>query len=151
MRHDARIHLSRGVATIEFAIMLPVLLLLLLGTAELGRALYEYNALAKTVRDGARYLAEHAEVGSTGVLNISAEVDATTKNLVAYGSPAAGTPILEGLQPADVSVTTVGDEDVSVSATYSYVPLFLAIPTFGAGEDIHMPVAFQATTRMRAL
>ena len=38
---------QRGVAIIEFVITLPLLLLLLLATAEIGRALFQYNTLTK--------------------------------------------------------------------------------------------------------
>lgn len=41
----------------ETALVLPVLLILLLGLVELGRALHAYHALEKAVRGAARYVA----------------------------------------------------------------------------------------------
>jgi Flp pilus assembly protein TadG len=49
-----------GVAAVEMALLLPFLLLLAFGLTELGRAVYQYNALAKAVRDGARHLSQYA-------------------------------------------------------------------------------------------
>ena len=45
---------QRGIAAIEMVITLPVLLLLLVGMAELGRAFYQYNTLTKSIRAGIR-------------------------------------------------------------------------------------------------
>ena len=42
---------------VEFAIALPLLLLLLLAVAEFGRMLSHYNSLLQANRDAARYLA----------------------------------------------------------------------------------------------
>ena len=54
-----------GVAAIEMALLLPLLLLLAFGLTELGRAVYQYNTLAKAVRDGARHLSQY-EPGDAG-------------------------------------------------------------------------------------
>ncbi len=46
----------RGIAGVEFAIVLPFLILMLFGIIEIGRALYHYHAVTKSVRDATRYL-----------------------------------------------------------------------------------------------
>jgi hypothetical protein len=46
---------SRGQAVVEFALIVPVLIMLLLGIMEFGRAVYTSNALANAAREGARY------------------------------------------------------------------------------------------------
>ncbi len=78
---------QRGSAVVELAIVLPLLLLIFLGTAEFGRALFQYNTLTKAVRDGARYISQHSLKGSTGVVDVpsSAVAVVETKNLVVYG------------------------------------------------------------------
>jgi Flp pilus assembly protein TadG len=49
----------RGVATVELALLLMPLVLMIFGTTELGRAIYTYNMLDKTTRDAARHLSQH--------------------------------------------------------------------------------------------
>ncbi|MCK9983920.1 MAG: hypothetical protein AzoDbin1_00392 [Azoarcus sp.] len=47
---------QRGVAAVEFAIVLIVLLLIMAGIIEFGRAFWYYDALTKATRDGARLM-----------------------------------------------------------------------------------------------
>ncbi len=70
---------QRGVAMVEFAITLPLLLLLLLAIGEFGRMFYHYNNLLQANRDAVRYLAGEAWNGNlgqvvTGPLNGSTEL-----------------------------------------------------------------------------
>ena len=46
-----------GQALVEFALVFPVLILLLLGILDFGRAIYAYNTIADAARDGARVAA----------------------------------------------------------------------------------------------
>lgn len=48
---------SRGVAIVEFAIVLPLLVVLLFGFTEFGRMLYQQNQLTKQMALGLRYMA----------------------------------------------------------------------------------------------
>lgn len=50
---------TRGNAVLEFAFVLPVLLLLFAGIVEVGRAYYQANAVEKGLRAGAFYAARH--------------------------------------------------------------------------------------------
>jgi len=47
---------QRGVAAVEFALVIIFLLLLVAGIVEFGRAFWYYDALTKATRDGARML-----------------------------------------------------------------------------------------------
>lgn len=47
---------QRGVAAVEFGILIIPLTLMLFGLTEYGRAIYQYNTLVKATRDAARYL-----------------------------------------------------------------------------------------------
>lgn len=138
---------------VEFAICAPVLLFLMLATAELGRVLYQYNTLMKSVRDGARYAIVNAAAGTTRVVNITTEVRDQTRNLVVTGNTAGtGTPLLPGLTVDNVAVTDAGNGFVSVAATYDYQPMLgAALPTFGFGPPIDMTLSLPATVVMRAL
>jgi Flp pilus assembly pilin Flp len=45
---------SAGQSMVEFAVLAPIFFLLLLGTIDLGRAVYTYNAISNAAREGAR-------------------------------------------------------------------------------------------------
>jgi Flp pilus assembly protein TadG len=143
---------SRGLAAVELAIVLPVFLMLMLGTAELGRVLYEYNTLTKSATGAVRYLAEHARTPA-GQVEISSEAATVTRNLAVFGSPAGGAaPLLRGLSTGQVSVTQVDEDNVQVSISYAYIPLFAAIPTFGLRDGpLTVTGTLVATQTMRAL
>lgn len=51
------LHRQRGVTTIEFAIVGVVLMAVLIGVIEFGRAIYTYNMLSEAARRGARVAA----------------------------------------------------------------------------------------------
>ena len=142
---------QRGVAIIEFAIVLPILLMLVMGTAEFGRAFLQYNALTKTLRDGGRYVAAKAVKGSTGVVQINANVRTETSNLVTYGNVAGtGTPLLPGLVPGNVTVAAGAPGSVVVSANYAYIPVFPWLPLFQFGS-LGTAHTLSAAVTMRAL
>lgn len=46
---------GRGQALVEFALVIPIFLLLIFGLVDLGRAVFANNSLAEAARDGARY------------------------------------------------------------------------------------------------
>lgn len=54
MRRFRLLRETRGSALVEFAIALPVLLLLVFGIVDFGRALFALNNLTNAVREGAR-------------------------------------------------------------------------------------------------
>jgi hypothetical protein len=86
-------HRQTGTAIVEFALILPFLLLLTFITTEFGRAIYQYNLLTKSVRDAARYLS----VQTPGTHVVEA------RNLIVYGNVTGqGSPLAIGLSPAQV-------------------------------------------------
>ncbi|MGH8569860.1 MAG: TadE family protein, partial [Gammaproteobacteria bacterium] len=155
---------QRGIATVEFAIAVPVLLLLMLVAAEAGRWLYQYNTLHKAVRDGVRYLSSEALKGTTGVFYDEGseewqDIMEETKNIVVYGNrDGTGHRVLPGLTTGDITVTTVDGIHVRVEVNsddgpYNYVPIFTSgIPTFGFGDGpINFDIDMTASATMRAL
>ncbi|TXD79146.1 hypothetical protein FUT87_20930 [Mitsuaria sp. TWR114] len=54
-----------GVAAVELALLMSPLLLLVFGASELGRAVFSYNMLDKSVRDAARHLSQHGPGDAT--------------------------------------------------------------------------------------
>jgi len=151
---------QRGIMMVEFIIVAPILLLLLLGISEFGRALYQYNTLTKSVRDGARYLAANAVVGSTSTIVIDSTDISETTNLVIYGNTAgSGTEKLPGLSASNITVSCLGGgtacpgvEHIVVAARYPYQSIMGAtLATFGYGADVSLGITLTSTMTMRAL
>lgn len=144
---------QRGVAMVEFAITLPLLLLLLLAIAELGRMLYHYNNLLQANRDAVRYLAGQAWNANLGKVEIDPLVEARTKNLAVYGVPVAqpGNEVVPGLRTDDVTVGTLGSEHVQVRISYVFRPVIgTGLPAL-IGDAIPLNFPLVATTVMRGL
>jgi Flp pilus assembly protein TadG len=146
-------HKQRGIAMTEFAIVLPVLLLLLFGMTEIGRALVRYNTLTKALQDGARYAAGVALLGTTGTVQVDAQTLTATRNVVVYGNTAGtGQAVLQGLQPSQIELVDAGGDQIRVDVSYPYTPLFgTVLPNFGLGSSIDMSFVMQASVSMRAL
>ena len=153
-------HRQRGTMMVEFVIVAPILLLLMLGISEFGHALYQYNSLTKSVRDGARYLAKEATVGSTDTILIDSTDITQTENLVIYGNTTGiGAPKVPGLATSDVTVSCLGGgtacpgvEHVVVTAQWPYQSIMgAALPMFGFGADLSLGLTLNTTVTMRAL
>jgi hypothetical protein len=97
---------QKGMAIVEFALILPLLLILTFITTEFGRALYEYNTLVKSARDAVRYLSmQDSSIKTTDPGRI-----AIAQNLVVYGVPAPASdarPLAPGLTAANVPATGI--------------------------------------------
>jgi Flp pilus assembly protein TadG len=113
---------QQGVALIEFALLLPFMLTLIYMVTEIGRAYYQYNTIAKSVREAVRYLSVRAP---------NVDVD-KARNIVVYGNPnGTGRPLALGLSLSNVPAPTWGTtgtypalNTVTISVTgYRYVPL----------------------------
>lgn len=144
---------QRGLAAVEAAIVLPLLLLLFIGTAELGRALMHYDTLAKGVRDGARYLATNAIDDFTSTIDVSATVETAAKNLARYGNTTGtGDTLLPNYTDAHLSIDVPDAQHVTLMANYPFQPaLFNTLPTFGYGNDISLLFTMRASVTMRAM
>ncbi len=151
MNNILSLHRQAGVAMVEFAIILPLMIMLLFGITELGRALYQQNTLDKAVNTGARYLAR-----MDGLVQITednctpltqAEWDASTaveraKELVAYGS--GTTPLLPSLDETDVTIPLpeqrlVNKNDGSVNICV--IEVSARVPFVGYFGEIVVPFA----------
>ncbi len=152
---------QRGVAMVEFAITLPLLLLLLLAFAEFGRMLYHYNNLLQANRDAVRYVAKAAWDNDLGKFEIDPAVEAerknldVTKSLAVYGvpTPQPGKEVVPGLTTDDVTVILEpGDtEHVRVTTRYVFQPVIgNSLPAL-IGDAIPLNIPLVATTVMRGL
>jgi TadE-like protein len=102
---------QKGVAAIELALVLPIMLILVFGITELGRALHQYNGLVKATRGAVRYFAQYDLANE--------DVSAVRSNAIkwaVYGAPTScsdskqlvciypTTPLVSGLKEAQVSL-----------------------------------------------
>ena len=144
---------QRGAVLAEMALVTPILLLLMLATAEVTRAFVDHNTLTKAVRNGARYVAANAYQGTTGVVFVGAALRAETQNLVVYGNIAGtGVPVLPGLTPAAITIIDIGANNVRISAAHTISGLLgPVLRSFHGGSDINMVHNLEATVTMRAL
>jgi Flp pilus assembly protein TadG len=105
---------QKGSATVEFAMLLPLLLLLVFTVSEFGAMFYRLNALTKSVDIAARYLTD------VSVNKTNTAIDKTNaQNLAVYGTITARTAILPGLTAANIAITNPDAQHVQVIATYN--------------------------------
>ena len=109
-----------GAAIIEFALVAPLLLVLVWGIIETGRAFYTINTLASAVRDGARYGAA-CDLGAYGTAPVltGTVCEAEIRNVVATAFQPLGPP----LATTNVTPTVVGGNRIRVEASYDYQPI----------------------------
>lgn len=143
---------QRGLALVEIAITLPLLLFLMLAASEFTFAFVQHTTLTKAVRDGARYAAEEA-IDGTLTMNVNATLRDDTRRLVVFGNTAGtGNPVVKNLTINDITVSDVGANNVEVSANYPYNGIIGSVlPAFGFGPDIALAFNMNATVTMRAL
>jgi len=144
---------QRGAVLVEMVLVTPILLAMMILTAEITRAFVDHNTLTKAVRNGARHVADNALQGTTGNVALTAAVSAEARNLVVYGNVGGiGSPVLAGLTVADITVTDIGGNNIQVTAAHTIVGILGPVMrSFSGGPDINMVHNLQATVRMRAL
>ena len=157
---------------VEFALVAPLLFLLLLGIVEAGRFVLNLEALHHATREGARYAIVHgaesgdpqgpmplgaANPGGTDAVageDIKAAVRTAAISIAGSGNLTVPTPrwTLEGsailpTSPTD-SASTDGDNGrgsyVTVFATYSYAPIIKAV----LGTDLLPDITLDARSTL---
>ncbi len=120
--------LQRGQDLMEYALVLPIMLLILMSILDLGRVVYVYSSLHNSVRDGARY-------------GIISPTDAAGIVSVVFDKAV-------GLDPADLVVTVVqpNQEIIQVGATYQFTAVSPVVAALIGGNP--WEVGSQATMRV---
>ncbi len=114
---------EKGTSAVEFALILPLLLLLLFAIIEFGFVLYDKAVITNASREGAR----------KGVLSRTPRVSESTiettvsaycaSNLISFGTGTAITTVSGAPCP-----TPAVDDDITVTVAYPYS--FLVLPNF---------------------
>jgi len=112
---------ERGAAALEFALVLPILLMLVFGIITFGRAYHAKVSLAGGVREGARALAlgksasdaQAATIDAAGGLGLDA-ADISTEGCPAGG--ADGTARVEATYDLDYTIPLVNSGTLTITA-----------------------------------
>jgi Flp pilus assembly protein TadG len=94
---SARLRDDSGTAAVEFAIVVPILLLVVFGIIDFGRALWTLNVATSALREGARFGA--AQVTST-TTTCSAALSGVTTKVQNYLTSALGSGATTGVNIA---------------------------------------------------
>jgi Flp pilus assembly protein TadG len=133
MRHSTVRKTQSGVAAVELGLLLVVLIPLVFGISEYGRAMYQYNALGKAVRTGSRYLSQYAAGDNTAIGN--------ARCLVAYGNTGCnGAPLVPGLDTSNMSSKII-IKDSSNDSTMKKQPITANGVTVGVANLVRVTVS----------
>jgi Flp pilus assembly protein TadG len=92
----------KGQSMVEFALVLPLLLLLLGGIVDFGHAFYQYSSIENAARDVARGVSINKSTGfadeqiienALAILPVNWAATATVAGTTVAGSRASGTPV----------------------------------------------------------
>jgi Flp pilus assembly pilin Flp len=108
-----------GVALVEFALVLPLLLVLLFGMLDFGRAFNYWIDSTHLANEGARWAVVNKNPGTTGTLQQYIQGQADTAELRDGGTAAVPDPMQVCVSFPNGGLSTVG-EPVKVTATVKY-------------------------------
>ncbi|MCW5751210.1 MAG: pilus assembly protein [Alphaproteobacteria bacterium] len=116
-----------GVAAVEFALVMPILLLLLFGSIELGRLMRDYHVASKGVRDAGRFLSRvPASCTAPGAGTIAADELTRARNLALTGRVQAPSTPGDYLLPYWTDPASIAIEVDCVANDGSYAGLYAA-------------------------
>jgi Flp pilus assembly protein TadG len=136
-----RLRSERGQAAVEFALVIPVMLLFMLGIFEVGRTYFNNEAIATAARDGARAGAIHT--GST-----AAQVQGFVQAAIYANAPglkqSSLTIVTKCIDPADSSDTDCYKQNMIVDVTVTY-PYHIGVLSFAASGTLktHTQLRFE--------
>jgi Flp pilus assembly protein TadG len=119
---------QRGAVLVELALVLLPLLIIVFGITEVGRALYQYNTLAKAARDAARYLSTQAAGNNNGEYTVA-------RCLAVYGKQvctANDKPLVPALTTAMITICDATSAAPTASCPLSYA----GVPTGSGAVDL---------------
>jgi TadE-like protein len=133
----------RGQALVEFALVIPIFLLLLIALFDLGRAVFAYNTLTNAAREGARLAIVNQDKASVlaraKAQSAIVELDDPSANVLYYQVADDGKPNLAescppGGAPSLANPVAVGClAVVSFEATYRPLTPIISNILFGSG------------------
>ncbi|HXF60975.1 MAG TPA: TadE/TadG family type IV pilus assembly protein [Caldilineaceae bacterium] len=111
-----------GQSLVELALTLPMLLLLVLGTVDLGLGFKTYIALTNAAREGVRWISIHPDDPAGALARVNAE---TERIGLLYGDIGSDSDYTVNFSPLKDAYSA--GEEVTVTIQYDYELLFGAI------------------------
>lgn len=143
MTTDSRTR-ERGAAMVEAAITIPLLLVLMVGIFEVGRAYQTWQVLTNAAREGARMaITPSATPANTSALIRQYMADGQLSN----SSTAVVNVNKEG--SINVNGTAVGASLVTVDYPFSFIMLQPVVRLVAPGATVGGPLTMRATAIMR--
>jgi Flp pilus assembly protein TadG len=96
---------QRGQSLVEFAVLLPIIILIVTGLFDLARAVWQENTLAYAAREGTRYAIVHGSAGSPAANPEAAAANCSTDTVC--------TAIRDTVRNA-----AIGVQNITVTVTY---------------------------------
>jgi Flp pilus assembly protein TadG len=118
-----------GQGLVEFALTLPILLLILLGIADLGRAFYYTVVISGAAREAAAYAVANPTADSAAITQQACNAS----GLVAYGGSC---PASLGVTCIAVCPTNGGDSAIRVTYAFSLMSAYLVDRVFNVNPII---------------
>jgi len=134
----------RGQSIIEFALILPLFLILTGGVVDYGVYMFQREQAASCVRTVARMIVVRSPAAPTGANS------ATWSTLAPQCAKAVQQGGTAFVAPGVNSSSPVGGSEIEVKVNYSYAPIFLSRAIPGLTRITIMPVTATIKMRMEA-
>lgn len=109
-------------AMVEFALIVPLLVLVLMGIFDLGRGVYAYNVVASAAREGARY-------GILSPSNTTGITNQAKANTVGLAASAINVTVQCSDNGTSFDSTCNSNRTyIRVTVTYAFQPITLFVP-----------------------
>ena len=123
---NKRMKTQKGAAMVEFAIVLPLLLVLIFGIIEFGNLLMKFNTLNKITMDAARYMSIWQPGNSAIIPSVVTSAQNVMNCGITAGCSSTGYFTLDSAQTLNASIDNATGL-ITVTVTYSYQPIFSQI------------------------
>jgi Flp pilus assembly protein TadG len=151
MQKESIAKCQRGAAAVEFAIVLPLLLIFIFGIIEFGILLYDKAIVTNASREGARTaILYHAPAGTSECMPAT-DVETVAENYCATHliNFSDATALSVTVSPITVGAAGMTYRTVTVSYGYSFLVFPTILATFFSAGTIPDPIPLNAATTMR--
>ncbi len=128
---------ERGVVLVEFAMMLPLLVIIFVTIIDLGVLLHEHQVLQNAVREGARF--SILPMNQIGPLNPTATVNGIKQRVIDYCEGENVTVLLGDITVSQQHPITVGADTImatEVTVSYTRQLLIAGAPFLPVGDIV---------------